>query len=538
MASFFCQSLNYSKKFNKQIVMQLSNNQSIHQEGTGSSERWKPEKFSAEVLSIIFITLAAISLRLYFSFSHELISGMDGGYYPLQVRNILNTGFPVYPDFPLYFYFCALLIKSISFLGFTINDGMIITVIKIVDSLALPMLAFPLFRILTKSERKIPLFAKSAIVLFAVSSATPLIILGDLQKNAFAIPFVFLFVWFFENYLITPEKRSLIAAVLSLVLIALIHFGVFVFCLVFLILSLFVVYRKKAILPSIIVLFLGFAMILMFDSNRAYRLLTFWNVIFENPVLFQGPLPMHLLLNVIISLSLAASGFFQYLKYSGNNKVTEYLVFILSFVLVVFALPVYDSEYFNRFNVLLFVPQSLLILYLIRMNQKFAVPVSILLILITSFSIFTTISEGKQPCIDEVAYQDLQNLKKHLPDDKENTIIIAEHGLEFWTAWALNVKVGQERAMNKINSDKYRNITILRQKNEVGRRGPGNRPGNRPMPGQRFKKGEHPPMGPSMEPPTGARSGQPNEPPMGPPLPENFKLVYSSPYFNAYQNAD
>ncbi len=538
MASFFCQSLNYSKKFNKQIVMQLSNNQSIHQEGTGSSERWKPEKFSAEVLSIIFITLAAISLRLYFSFSHELISGMDGGYYPLQVRNILNTGFPVYPDFPLYFYFCALLIKSISFLGFTINDGMIITVIKIVDSLALPMLAFPLFRILTKSERKIPLFAKSAIVLFAVSSATPLIILGDLQKNAFAIPFVFLFVWFFENYLITPEKRSLIAAVLSLVLIALIHFGVFVFCLVFLILSLFVVYRKKAILPSIIVLFLGFAMILMFDSNRAYRLLTFWNVIFENPVLFQGPLPMHLLLNVIISLSLAASGFFQYLKYSGNNKVTEYLVFILSFVLVVFALPVYDSEYFNRFNVLLFVPQSLLILYLIRMNQKFAVPFSILLILITSFSIFTTISEGKQPCIDEVAYQDLQNLKKHLPDDKENTIIIAEHGLEFWTAWALNVKVGQERAMNKINSDKYRNITILRQKNEVGRRGPGNRPGNRPMPGQRFKKGEHPPMGPSMEPPTGARSGQPNEPPMGPPLPENFKLVYSSPYFNAYQNAD
>jgi hypothetical protein len=345
---------------------------------------------------------------------------------------------------------------------------------------------------------------------------------------------VFLFIWFFEKYLFKPEKRNLIAAVLSLVLIALIHFGVFVFCLVFLIISLFVVYRKRAILPSILVLFIGFAVILMFDSNRAYRLLTFWNVIFENPVLFQGPLPIHLLFNVFISLSLAASGFYQFIKYSGNNKVTEYLVLILSIILVIFALPVYDSEYFNRFNVLLFVPQSLLILYLIRMNQKFAVPFSILLILITLLSIFTTISEGKQPCIDEVAYQDLQNLKKYLPDNKENSIIITEHGLEFWTAWALNVKVGQERAMNKINWDKYRNITILRQKNKVGRRGPG----IRPMPGQRFKKGEHPPIGPSMEPPTGVPSGQPNEPPMGPPLPENFKLVYSSPYFNAYQNAD
>lgn len=514
--------------------MQLFNNQKIHQEATEISSRWRPGKIPAEALSIMTITLAAIIVRLYFSFSHELISGMDGGYYPLQVRNILNTGFPVYSDFPLYFYFCAFLIKSISILGFTINDGMIISVIKVVDSVALPMLAIPLYRILSKSERKIPLLAKSAIVFFAVSSATPLIILGDLQKNAFAIPFVFLFIYCFENYLITPGKRNLTAAVLSLGLIALIHFGVFVFCLAFLILSLFVVYRKKAILPSILALFFGFAVILLFDSNRAYRLLTFWTVIFEHPVLFQGPLPLQLLFNVFISLSLATTGFYQFIKYRGSNKVTAYLVLILSLILVLFALPVYDSEYFNRFNVLLFVPQSLLVLYLVRMNQKFAVPFSVLLILITSFSIFTTISEGKRPCIEEQAYQDLQNLKKHLPDNKENTIIIAEHGLEFWTAWALKVKVGQERGMDKIDWDKYRNITILRQKNEVGGRGPG----NRPMPGQLFNKGNHQAMGPSGEPPTGVPMGRPNEPPMGPPLPENFKLVYSSPYFNAYQIAN
>jgi len=514
--------------------MQLFNNQLIHQKGMAFSEGWKPIIPSVEVLSIMAITLAAISLRLTFSFSQELILGMDGGYYPLQVRNILNTGFPVYRDVPFYFYFCAYLIKSISFLGLTVNDGMIISVIKIVDSVALPLLAIPLYKIFSKSERKIPLIAKCAIVFFAVSSATPLIILGDLQKNAFAIPFVFLFIYLFEIYLITPEKRNLIVVTLSLVIIALIHFGVFVFCLAFLTISLLVVYRKKAILPSILVLFLGFTVVLMFDSNRAYRLLTFWKVIFEHPVLLQVPLPLHLLFNAFISLSLATTGFHQFQQYRGSNKVTAYLVLILSINLVIFALPVYDSEYFNRFNVLLFVPQSLLVLYLIRMNQKFAVPFSILLILITSISIFTTISEGKQPCIDELAYQDLQNLKKHLPENKENSIVIAEHGLEFWTAWALNVKVGQERGMKKIDSDKYGNITILRQKNEFGRR----RPGNRPMPGQPLKKGEHPPVGPSMEPPPGVPSGQPNVPPMGPPLPENFKLVYSSSYFNAYQNAN
>jgi len=514
--------------------MRLFNNQKIHQETTPISERWKPGKDSADAIAILAITLAAIILRLYFSYSNEMISGIDGGYYPLQVRNILNTGFPVYSDFPLYFYFCAFLIKSISILGFTINDGMIISVIKIVDSVALPMLTIPLFRILSKRERKIPLLTKSAIVFFAVSSATPLIILGDLQKNAFAIPFVFLFTYYFENYLITSEKRNLIAAGFSLLLIALIHFGVFAFCLAFLTSSLFVFYRKKAILPSILVLSLGFAFILLIDSNRAYRLLTFWNVIFEHPVLFQGPLPIHLLFNVLISLSLAASGFYQFIKCRDCNKVTTNLVLILSLILVIFALPIYDSEYYNRFNVLLFVPQSLLVLYLIRMNQKFAVPFSILLILITAYSIFTTFSEGKRPCISEQAYQDLQNIKKYLPDNKENTIIIAEHGLEFWTAWALKVKVGQERGIDKVDWDKFRIITILRQKNEVGKRGPG----NRPMPEPRFNKGKHPSMGPLMEPPTGVPMGRQNELPMGPPLPENFKLVYSSTYFNAYQNAN
>jgi hypothetical protein len=498
------------------MKMQLFRNQFFHQSGISIPVGWNEKLFSIRVLAFLLITLAAISLRLYVSFSHNLILGMDGGYYPLQVRNILKTGFLGFKDVPLYFYFCASIVKGLSFLGFTVTDEFIISVIKIVDSAALPLLAIPLFKMVTRKERPIAIYAAMAILAFAVLSFTPFFILGDLQKNAFAIPLAFIFILLFEDYLINPVKRNLIAVGFSLAIIALSHFGVFVFCLAFLIGSLFIIYRKKAILPSLMIFFVGVGMIALFDFNRALRLITFWKVIFDQPAIIQGPLPFPLLLNMLFSYFLAGLGIFQFRKYKNQlDKVTENMVLTLIVLLAVFAFPFVDSQYFQRFNILLFIPQLLLVALLIRMNQKLAVSLSILLVMLTSLSIFMYFSEEKKSCITDETFQNLQNIRKYLPESKENSIIIAGHGLEFWTAWALNVRVGQDRAMEKIGLDKYRNIIFLEQKNEDGQgpfvRRPLRKPGN--------GRSEPPPM----------------ELRMGRPVPENFKLIYSSSNLNAYQ---
>ncbi|MEI7831469.1 MAG: hypothetical protein WCI31_16940, partial [Prolixibacteraceae bacterium] len=226
---------------------------------------------SVRVLAFILITLIAIAVRLYISFSHDLILGVDGGYYPVQVRNILNTGFLGFKDVPLYFYFCASIVKGISFLGFTVTDDTIIYVIKIVDCSALPLLAIPLYKLVTRKEQPVSFPAALAILSFAILSFTPFVILGDLQKNAFAIPLAFIFILFCEDYLINPVRRNLIAVAISLAIIALTHFGVFVFSLAILIIALFIIHRKKAILPSIIIFFVGFGLIALFDFNRAFR---------------------------------------------------------------------------------------------------------------------------------------------------------------------------------------------------------------------------------------------------------------------------
>ena len=476
------------------------------------------------VIIFVAITVTAIILRLDLSFSHNLISGVDGGYYPVQVRNILNSGLLSFNDLPLYFYFCAFIVKVISVLGFTVTNEIIISVIKVADSAALPLLAIPLFIMVSRKDRNIPFFAGLAILLFAVFSYTPFLILGDLQKNAFAIPMVFLFILFIEEYLINPGRRNLTALLISLVFIGLTHFGVFAFCMGFLIILLVIRYRIKAILPSVITIFLGFGMIALFDSDRAFRMITFWNVIFERPALLQGPMPFPQLFNMIGSYFLASVGIFQFRRFKDKtDKITAYMVLSFIVLIFVFAFPLYDLQYFQRFAVLLFIPQSLLILYLIRMNQKSAVPFSISLILLTTLSIFISFSEEKRPCIDDQAFQDLQNIKKYIFEDKKNTIIIARHGIEFWTAWTLNVKVGNDRSMNKLGLEKYKNIIFLQQKNEE-RQGPSGRsPLRKPGPGA----GGPPPIGPPM----GTQMG----PPMGRPVPENFNLIYSSSYFNAYQ---
>ncbi len=480
----------------------------------------KPPLFSVKVLAFILITLAAITLRLWISFSHDLILGVDGGYYPLQVRNILKTGFLSFKDVPLYFYFCALIVKGISFLGFIVTNETILSVVKIVDSTALPLLAIPLYKLITRKEQPIPIFAALAILSFAILSFTPFIILGDLQKNAFALPLAFIFILFFEDYLSHPVRRSAIVGAISLAIIALTHFGVFAFCLAFIIVSLIIRYRKKAIIPSIILFFLGFGMIALFDFNRAFRLMTFWKVIFERPALLQGPLPFPLLLNVLFSYFLAGFGILQFRKFKSKlDNVTGKMMLTLIVLLALFAFPLVDMEYFHRFNVLLFVPQLLLITYLIRINQKLALPFSISLVLLTILSIFIYFSEEKKPCIDDLAFRDLQNIEKYLPENKENSIIIARHGLEFWTAWALNVRVGQDRATDKIGLDKYSNVIFLQQKSEE-RQGP---LGRRPLQKPGIGRGGQRPMGPGKG------------PEMGRPVPENLKLVYSSSYFNVYQ---
>lgn len=461
-----------------------------------------PNSKNNNTLKILFvgITLAVIGVRLGISFSHELILGANGGYYPLQVRKVLTTGFLGFKDLPLYFYFCAAWLKLFSFFGFALSNQNIISVIKVIDSVALPLLAIPLFFLINNSEKRIPTYAAVSILVFAIFSYSPLAMLGDIQKNASAIPLAFLFFSLIQQYLNLKEKKSLIWALFVLVLIGITHFGVFTFTVAFAIILLLVVYRKKAILPAIISLILAFGIIAMFDLERALRLLYFWKAIFENRFIFRNPLFPIILLNTLCSYFLCAFAWFQYRKFKSQlSKSTNAILIALIIVIFVFAFPLYEANYVIRFQALLFIPQSLLIFYLIKINNRLAISISMILLLFTLVCTLLYFKQRHQPAIDYLAYQDLQNLKKHFSKEKDSTIVVAKHGLEFWTAFALDVKVANDRGMQSLNQAQYKSVIVLNMKEKTHQRPDRNRP---------------------ME---------------GPQQQNKGKLLYSSAYFDAFE---
>lgn len=154
---------------------------------------------------ILLLFALATGIRLFFNFSQELIPGVNGGYYPLQVRSILINGHLGFSDMPLLFYLDAFIIKFISLFGFSITDTLILNVVKIVDSISLPLLLLPLYKIIRLSN-SLPIL-KMSIIAFSVLSFSPLILTSDLQKNALAVVSTFGFLAYYLSFQINKKEN-------------------------------------------------------------------------------------------------------------------------------------------------------------------------------------------------------------------------------------------------------------------------------------------------------------------------------------------
>lgn len=438
-------------------------------------------------------------IRLYFNFSQDLIPGVNGGYYPLQVRSILTNGQLGFSDMPLLFYLDAFFIKIISLFGFTITDTLILNAVKLVDSFSIPLLLIPLYKIIRLSKPSSLKYFDASIIAFSVLSFSPLILTSDLQKNALAIVFLFGFIAYFLSYLIKKKKSAILLSVIFLFLTGLTHFGTFVFALFFLLLAVYYSYQKKAIIPLTIVIAASVGLVAIFDLSRFNRLLSLWSEVFEKPALLNRMLAPPDFLNILFSIFLAIFGIIT-LK-TKSSKLTSYqkaIIFSSIVCLLTLSFPLLDGEYFKRLGLLLFIPQIILILQTIpTFSVRQLKTISIFLFVFTSLSIFAVSGHSKETVIDTSAYENLKKLNSVIENGNE-TIIIARHGLEWWTAWALHTKVGQEKAIDKDFIEKYKNIIFITQIN-------------------------------------GFSDDKQRTPFHEPAVPQNSKLIFSSHYFKAFK---
>ncbi|MCB9347531.1 MAG: hypothetical protein H6573_08440 [Lewinellaceae bacterium] len=430
-----------------------------------------------------FIFLLAVALRLSLHFRQELIPGVNGGYYPLQVRSLLENGRLGFADMPLYFWFNAFWVKVLAVFSATPAESWIIPVVKTVDSLFLPLLLVPLYFIARelRPPDKPDLFRGAAVAVFAAASPWPLMFTGDLQKNAFAIPFFFAFLLFGLKYLRHPSRRWMLAGLISLGLAGLSHFGVFVVAALTLGLGLFFYAPRRALLPVAALAVLSTGVVALFDPSRAWRLLMVAAELFRGPALLS-PLGPPELLGYLFSWLLLGLGGYVWYKHKAKLDAVERVALPTLLALIFFlSFPLIDADYARRFMLMLFVPQAVLCLLLFpRIPARAANALSVgLMAVCLAFS--PGVLHFKQPVISQAAFNDLEGLNAQLQLNK-NSLIIARHGLEWWAGWALHCKTGNEKGVDEETAGKYRQVLFLHQKKGQESSGPGaadNHPGFR-----------------------------------------------------------
>jgi hypothetical protein len=413
----------------------------------------------------IAAAILTVILRFVLNFSSTLIPGINGGYYPVQVRSIMNTGHLGFPDMPLYFYLNVLFVKISSLFTGADVGWLIIIVSKIIDSISLPLLLIPLFLIVKNIfDNRVPKYFEWIIIGFATVSFSPLILTSDFQKNSAAIPLMLFFIYYLLLFFKVKAKKYIFLSILFIILTGLTHFGVFVISIFILLVSITVFYRRKALLPIMISLGLCISLVYLFDPARVKRLLHFWSFIFDKPVILKGYLTPLDFLNYFISYLLIGMGVSLMIRLKGlENGFLKKILMIFLLVIFILSFPLLDNGYAKRLNLLLFVPQifTLCVISIFIVNRWRNVLGS-MLVLITVVSVPLMLLNNKPVSITMEAFRDLKNLKKYIHGN-DKTLIIARHGLEWWVAWQLHTKVGQDKALLRVADSEFDRIMILVQ---------------------------------------------------------------------------
>lgn len=431
------------------------------------------QKYKTGIIPAVFIAtgIIAIALRLYFNFSTGLIPGINGAYYPLQVRHILQTGKLAFNDMPFLFYLDAAIVKLISVFGFAITDNLILNVVKLVDSIGLPFLLIPLYSIF-KNLKNTPLpVYQVSLIAYSVLSFAPLILVSDTQKNALAVVFVFAAIAAAIKFVKNPCFKTLVWPLIWGVLTALTHFGTFSFLMFFVLIMILVVYRKKALVPALIIVAAGTGIIAIFDVSRFFRLISVISVAFERPLILSGKIPPHDFIIILLSLLTAVFGLVYLIKNSKHIPVAETGIIAASVVcLFVLANPLLDGQYYMRLSLFLFIPQIFILLFTAnRIKRVPLVLISVIMFLIIALSVSVSFVHRRNPVINEPEYNDLLKIREITDKDITN-IVVTGHGLEWWTAWILRTEISQDKAYNADFYKDYESVYFLIQINHDNKR--------------------------------------------------------------------
>ncbi|MBT3243137.1 MAG: hypothetical protein HN352_08300 [Bacteroidetes bacterium] len=434
--------------------------------------KYKIQSRHFQYLVLFGIILSASLIRLKLNFSSPLLPGVNGGYYPVQVRSLLESGHLAIEDLPLVFWFEAGLAWFIDLFNSTRHSGIIVAS-KIIDSILPPLTAVPAFYLVKHFWNKRLSLAPVLLIAFSILYFPSIFLLtGEMHKNAIGLLMVILFLLSIATWDSNKKLKSVSFTVLSLTLCLLTHFGSILLVLIF---ALILFLLSKNWKQLIIGFFgLGFIAVLIYwlipgRFERISELLFSPISLFDQPLLFyllkgQKVLTPALTLMLIITHTFAIVTVIissYYKNVLDNNKFR--LAMASSITALIFSTPLIGTEWALRLVMMAHIPLILSWAVLLPvLSNKSQQWLSSFLIITLALSIFAATTGNRPSSIHPDALSELHEMDQVLQINDDD-LVLARHGLEWWTAWALNCKIAQTHMMETSLFSNYRRIYLLNQ---------------------------------------------------------------------------
>ncbi len=446
---------------------------------------------------MVAIIALAVTARAWLHFTTPYVPGINGGYYLVQARSLIEHGVFGIPDMPLTFYLHAALASLLTHVGGMAQADAIVWAVKLCDSSLPPLAAWPVFLLVRRLAARrglgdgVPLAAAALACL-----ASPLLgMVGDSQKNSLALVLLAALATTLHGWLDAPTRMRGAGVLVCLLLLALTHIGVLGAAIVMLtaVMLVFIALHGPStnwrhLLPWTVagagLLGLAAALVLWkFDPARIHRLIT----ALTNSVRFASdgmPIPMmpgggmsvlRWLPSAAFALVVIPSLLIVWRQRRSLSSADAAVVAGVALTVLALTGPWFRMDKMIRFSLIAMQPAVIVAAFAI-LNITTAWRRRAVLGVALSAGIGSNASalqRGGHAILSNAAMAELKSLSHHITQP-EHTLVCTQHGPEWWSAWFLRTRISQPSALRPDDWQRYGEVFFLEVKSglQMPRLGP------------------------------------------------------------------
>lgn len=409
--------------------------------------------------------------------SGTLLPGLDGAYYWVQVRTLLERGTLAFSDLPLVFWIQAGFVWLTQFATGQDLDVLIPLVVRLSDA-TLPVLSvIPIIIFAKQYKQKVwlaPIF--TAIIL--LHPVQLFYFTGDFIKNESALPLALLLGALMLEWKAGGKFKVSLAMVVALAITALTHFGVLILCIVMLVLWVGTFIWQMPLKRTVIIIValmgvsvLAGAILFWLSPTRFDRLFStifdpsilfrgaVWQIFMSNPHLVRAPILFALVTGQLGSLILGGLTLWQRKHIPPEMRPALFTFFTSAFL---FSSPFIGILWADRLIALSFVPLAFgaALFWVTIPHGKTILVVPALSVITMLISIILSPFGATSPALSDVEWKEFQHMTSTVTLD-ERSLVISPHGIEFLAAWNWRTDVVQDQFGGAEASQGYQSTYVL-----------------------------------------------------------------------------